>query len=368
MSDQSMSVSDIESGLNALFKARCLALASFSLTIYDWMLMLQDETEYFWTGSWTISRILYFANRYFPPCVMILGLTAFFIPNASVTVCDRATRAGFILEIAALAVGQAIIVLRIWHLYSRVRAAQILVCTIFFACTAASLTALGLSFNDFNFEPFPIPVLGCTAPPVHTFWHMYLPTLVLHTALYLFTAVRAFLIPGRLKDTPILLRLLRDNGLIYLVVLLSVGFSVIGAWRTDIPSLNVPAVYSSFTLAITSICTSRIVLSLRSLAADLSLDPQWVLNHAELSRVPWRRGNADGELLVEVDAFEGVDSVVALNGVRTPRIAENVGYSTPSLADNAARRGSPVYNLRALADQRSFEMSNLGSTSTFGYG
>lgn len=49
------------------------------------------------------------------------------------------------------------------------------------------------------------------------------------------------------------------------------------------------------------------MLGLRSLAANLSLDPEWVLNQTELSRVPWRYGGADGELVVEVDGLDGID-------------------------------------------------------------
>ena len=51
------------------------------------------------------------------------------------------------------------------------------------------------------------------------------------------------------------------------------------------------------------------MLSIRSLAAQLSLsmDHDMVLSTAELSRVRWRRGKHDRELIVDVDTVEGVD-------------------------------------------------------------
>ncbi|KAG6381637.1 hypothetical protein JVT61DRAFT_236 [Boletus reticuloceps] len=45
------------------------------------------------------------------------------------------------------------------------------------------------------------------------------------------------------------------------------------------------------------------MLSIRSVAATAHVDPEWLLNHAELSRVHWRRGNIDGEIIVEAGEF-----------------------------------------------------------------
>ncbi|KAJ3485227.1 hypothetical protein NLI96_g5110 [Meripilus lineatus] len=46
------------------------------------------------------------------------------------------------------------------------------------------------------------------------------------------------------------------------------------------------------------------MLRLQSLAAGLQLDSRWLLNNAELSRVRWRKGSHDGELIVEIDCVE----------------------------------------------------------------
>lgn len=42
------------------------------------------------------------------------------------------------------------------------------------------------------------------------------------------------------------------------------------------------------------------MLSIKSLAATAHVDPGWLLNHAELSRVHWRQGATEGEIVVEV--------------------------------------------------------------------
>ena len=46
------------------------------------------------------------------------------------------------------------------------------------------------------------------------------------------------------------------------------------------------------------------MLSIRTLAARLSVNDDWLLNNAELSRVHWKPGSRAGELIVEVEAAE----------------------------------------------------------------
>ena len=41
------------------------------------------------------------------------------------------------------------------------------------------------------------------------------------------------------------------------------------------------------------------MLSIHSLADKLGSDSAWLLNNIELSRVPWRRGATEGEIIVD---------------------------------------------------------------------
>jgi hypothetical protein len=56
-------------------------------------------------------------------------------------------------------------------------------------------------------------------------------------------------------------------------------------------------------LSITSICISRVILGIRSLAAELVSDPALILNNAELSQVRWKKGLNVGELIVDVNEY-----------------------------------------------------------------
>jgi len=63
-------------------------------------------------------------------------------------------------------------------------------------------------------------------------------------------------------------------------------------------------------LSITSICISRVMLGIRSLAAELISDPALLLNNAELSRVFLRRGINAGEFIVNVNDDDSLQSEV----------------------------------------------------------
>ena len=86
----------------------------------------------------------------------------------------------------------------------------------------------------------------------------------------------------------------------------------------DLPALqiNIPSIYSSYApdeflcnyskltiyrllLACTSIALSRVLLSIHSLAAKLGSAAPWALNSVELSRLSWRPGSTEGEIVVE---------------------------------------------------------------------
>jgi hypothetical protein len=111
-----------------------------------------------------------------------------------------------------------------------------------------------------------------------------------------------------LKNAPVLKRLLRDGGFFYFVVFVSVGFTAVGSFLKDMPKINIPAIYSHFMLATTSIAVSRIMFSIHSLAAKLGSDSAWLLNNLELSRVEWRKGAHEGELIVERGTDDDVES------------------------------------------------------------
>ncbi|KAK7043709.1 hypothetical protein VNI00_008321 [Paramarasmius palmivorus] len=65
-------------------------------------------------------------------------------------------------------------------------------------------------------------------------------------------------------------------------------------------------------LTITSVAISRLMLNLRSLASRLGYDEEWIFNNVEISRLNWKKGEREGEIIVEVDDHYEDDQDVEL--------------------------------------------------------
>jgi len=206
-----------------------------------------------------------------------------------------------------MAVIQGMLVTRVWYLFQGSKAIQIGVIVSFVASFVLSLYFLYMVEKNveiitpmYLLQLFPnLRNEGCKAVRPRSFWRIYIPFLVLHTILYILTAVRALRNRRLLKNAPILKRLLRDGGFFYFVVFGSVSLTAIGSLLQHYPRINIPAIYSPFLLTTSSVAVTRVMLSIHSLADKLGSDSAWLLNNVELSRVGWRKGSHEGELIIE---------------------------------------------------------------------
>jgi len=287
--------------------ARIISIACFSLAVYEYMITLDEEIKYFWSGKWTASRILFLLNRYLTLGIIVIGVTLYSIPGPSPDLCKKGIQSVFLLNVVAIIAIQGVLVVRIWYLFQDNKVVRMGIIAGFVASVVASLLFLYFAANVIVIitatelkTNFPTMVTeGCKADRPPNFWRIYLPSLVLHTALYILTALRALRNRRLLKNAPVLKRLLRDGGFFYFVVFISVILTTVGSLVQGSPTINVPAIYSHFLLTTTSVAVSRVMFSIHSLAHKLGSDSAWLLNNVELSRVGWRRGAREGELIVE---------------------------------------------------------------------
>ncbi|KAE9397437.1 hypothetical protein BT96DRAFT_883957 [Gymnopus androsaceus JB14] len=235
-------------------------------------------------------------------------------PNISTSkFCTVNFVAGFTIATVGLMGVQAVLIIRIWYLFSHSWSIRALSIGTFIANaalssyflfqnvyeeqhspeTSAKVVAL---FKEFfpNFEP-----RGCTFFIPDNMYRLFLPGLVLHTLLYVFTTLRAFRIPKALRDAPVMSRLLKDGGIFYTVVVLAVAFQTAGAIMIKVPQVNIPSLFSNFMHTVCSVAVTRLMLRFKSLAADIGYDEVWILSHVELQRLAWKKGDRDGEIIVE---------------------------------------------------------------------
>jgi len=306
--------------------ARMLSIALFSLAVYEYLITLDEEIKYFWTGKWTLSRVLFLVNRYLALSIMAFSIVCYSIPNPSVNFCKPAIQLALSLNILAIGTIQAMLAARVWYLFQGKMVLQCAIIAAFFASLASSFILLGLSVaqikvipGDFLAGLFPGYINeGCkvTRPP--HIWRIFLPSLVLHTILYILTAYRALKNRHLLKQAPILKRLLRDGGFFYFVVFASVMITTVFSFLENKPRLNIPAIYSHFLLAATSIAISRVMFSIHSLAEKLGSDTAWLLTNAQLSRVSWRKGRHSREIFVDrTPVYSDIEMDVKLDRAST---------------------------------------------------
>jgi hypothetical protein len=107
----------------------------------------------------------------------------------------------------------AVLVIRIWYLFKQSSVIRIVSVLSFLVGVVLSAFFVGQTFRLLHSIPLEIPGIqqvGCAIPPPNNFWKLFLPALVLHTLLFVLTALRAFRTPKIFRDAPLLRRLLRE--------------------------------------------------------------------------------------------------------------------------------------------------------------
>jgi hypothetical protein len=293
--------------------ARNMALAGFALLVYEYFLTLGDEIEYFWGVPWTVTRILFLTNRYLSLCITTVVIICFYGENLSLEFCGITIRTIFLLDVLASAIVQTIIVTRIWFLFSHkkiVRWGAIVAFALAFCFSLFFVQEFLNGFRPINFRIPGIRKIGCYAKTPANLWRVFFPSFLLHTLLYVCTAIRAVQDRRLLSKSPVLTKLLQDGGFFYFIVFVSVGFTSIGSFLNEDYLIHIPAVHSNLFIVANSVSITRVMLSFQTFANNLGTTEDFLLSNQELSRVNWRAGSRQGEIVVERDTCGYEDDLV----------------------------------------------------------
>ncbi|KAL5492668.1 hypothetical protein ACEPAI_4115 [Sanghuangporus weigelae] len=211
----------------------------------------------------------------------------------------------------------AILMTRVYFLWTHNRPVQWLICGVFAAGTTVAVVFAAIAIHQLNSKELPnayhrrptrnyripydlsssllLAVLnesGCVNVEKGIYW----PVLFLVTVFRVRTRIASD------RNKIVVIRLLRDGGMFYCVVVLaSIAFAMSSSLMEDYPKIALPALLSNYLLAIHSICASHLILSIHSLAADIGSDPTFLLSNIEFSRVVWRKGASANELIVGLE-------------------------------------------------------------------
>ncbi|KAJ7684319.1 hypothetical protein DFH06DRAFT_1462673 [Mycena polygramma] len=295
-----MTPTELAFTVSHVVEGRSFALASFVLFLWDYLITFDGEVRHFWSGHWSISRILFLCNRYFTLGLLTWRILCDFYPGLFPSeVCDIALRINFPLNLGALAIIQGILILRLWYLFQASKVVRYTLVVAFFWCTAGSVATLILQFPQLHSHLVNMPKRGlsfCDDPPPSQFWLVFVPSFVLHGVLSLFMILRVVHNVRTSKNVPLLKRCVRDGGFLYMVIFFSVAFSISAAIVGVSPSVGIVAMFSNFMLALLSMCVSRVILHLSGLVQAYSVDPlsfskapALLMHTAMVDRITWER-------------------------------------------------------------------------------
>lgn len=212
----------------------------------------------------------------------------------------------FVFALMVMGLCQCVVTLRVWHLFYRSRFIRGLAVVILIASTAGVATAGLTTFDSIKTAMYGLHDPSTFKENPATLYAIYLPALVVHTTMLSLTIYRFGISSTVLPSRGIIHRFLKEGMFMYVFAAGTLLYEIIALSLTEPGEASVyySALGGEIAVAATVVSVCRAMLSFRSLAATCHVDPAWLLNYAELSRVRWRRGTSEGEIVVEVNEMD----------------------------------------------------------------
>ncbi|KAG2111959.1 uncharacterized protein F5147DRAFT_632685 [Suillus discolor] len=278
-------------------------VVSSTLVVYDHAITFAQEVTFFWSSSWSLSRILYFMIRYLALAQVCLNsVTRIGVAKAHNDLVSAILE--YTVRLTVMILCQCVITLRVWHLFPRSRFIRWLAVTIFTACLAGGAIFDTIKYNVIKSAAKTNNTLIFAQCRTFSFI-LYLPALVVHTTMFLLTLYRFRVTPRTLQQHGMIHRFVKEGMILYSFAAGSLLYEIISLSLVKPEDIS-QHLSSRIAMAATAVSICRAMLSIRCLAATYHVDPAWLLNHAELSRVQWRRGHTEGEIYVEVSEMDVV--------------------------------------------------------------
>ncbi|KAG2362793.1 hypothetical protein BDR07DRAFT_998354 [Suillus spraguei] len=267
----------------ALLHSTKVTIVSAALIVYDHVITFDQEVDLFWTGRRDSSRFFYLNTILRSHSSMYFSIRAFSFQNYSHSQIFKALLIGNISLIALGAIlCQAVIALRVWYLFARNKQIRIFAASLFIVCSALTIALTSSLFNPLYQEA------------IHPSFTRNPTILALVYATSDRFQRRSSLLEGFLKEGLIMYACATGSLLYTIIALSSPDVSQLDFYYTGLQG--------GFVVGATIVSVCHALLGIRSISATLHVDPAWLLNHAELSRVRWTKGNSEGEIFVELDS------------------------------------------------------------------
>jgi len=291
-----------------------MKMASASLVVYDYLISLSREVSLFWSCPMSLSKVLYMITRYLSLFIVLEQAVSY--PSHKYSVTLGTALLSFILNIVFAALCQAVVTIRVWYLFEAERTIRLVVIAFYAICTIGSAICLAFLSHGLLDEALGVTILGET-PSTPGLWWLFVPSVILHTAIFALTLWKTRNI-GSPQESSIK-RLLQEGFFVYVFVSAVYILEIIGLLPTgsDQRYLPMAILLGQLQTAVIIVVTCRTLINLRSLSDTLDIDPSWLLNATELSRVRCYEEQR-GELVVETTPMSPIAPLwISNNGMDT---------------------------------------------------
>ncbi|KAA1476597.1 hypothetical protein DENSPDRAFT_933153 [Dentipellis sp. KUC8613] len=241
-------------------------LIPVALLIYDYFLTFSDEVELIWYSRWSITKILFFLNRYVPFVDIVIAVYHQAASNLSNETCSILLGMSGWLFVGGLGVSEAILIFRAWAIWGRDKRIGLVLVILFVIAWIFISIYLDKFLKSLEFTELGsiLPgIQGCFVTKASSTLYVYYVILMSYeTALMCITLVKG-IHHFRHSSSPFIILLYRDGILAYIYVFAIAVINVL------VILLSVPAyatLLSGTQRIIHVILTTRIVLDLRRAA------------------------------------------------------------------------------------------------------
>lgn len=263
------------SDLRDIQSIRYAQLASGTIIMYDHLVTFGDEVELIWKSSWTLGKILFILNRYYPLIAAIVNTYAIFFPRLTNTFCLRYFQWQGWTGLLTCMFPEIILQMRIYALYSLNRKVLILIVAGFICASTASAVVMGKALSQITaIAAHPIPGLVSCVPagvPKH-FFAFWIPILVYESllcGLALFRGFQTFQSSASpFRSGKYLVSILIRDSILYFLIMFATYLTNLLVWI--VAPVNLTEIPVGFSVALSSIMGSRIIINMRAMNKGLS--------------------------------------------------------------------------------------------------
>ncbi|TFY71511.1 hypothetical protein EVG20_g1502 [Dentipellis fragilis] len=207
-----------------VLRFRGIHLAAANPQIYDYLLTLPDEVALIWGSHWTVTKAIFFLNRYIPFANIGIGIYSDFGYNTSNATCHALYSTIAWMIICGVAVTMTIFILRTWAIWGKNQIIGYgLGILLLMACIAMSVLVQRI-LRSVEFTPV-VPISpnlrGCFITKADTLQYIcYAITLAYESVIIVLTLIKGWQ-HLRTSNSRLVVLLYRDGILAYLLIFAS---------------------------------------------------------------------------------------------------------------------------------------------------